>query len=217
MTFLKLSRLYVDINFFSHLYNIGGKIVRYNIAPVDNMFKKNSWNYKTKIILLILCFNQGKYHQNSQDTPATHQEIKSMLPETKKSNRIAIPNIFKLKSKTKSNEEPKSAYNRLSHHILIIVLGFYFIITTIPFSIVLAFTNQLTLKLNYHLPGQESYLNDETWILYGQFRDYVMLFKLFFISNHCVNFFFYLSFNRKFRKTLVKFLLKFKNIVLCLD
>jgi len=138
-------------------------------------------------------------------------------PKISKGISYTLQKFFKKNKKNNGAPKQKSNYNRLSHHITIIVLGFYFIITTIPFSIVLAFTNQLTLKLNYHLPDQESYLNDETWILYGGFRDYVMLFKLFFISNHCVNFFFYLSFNRKFRKTLVQFLLKFKNIVLCLD
>ena len=116
--------------------------------------------------------------------------------------------------KNSSLLQTKMSFNQLSHYITLIVLGFYFIITTIPFSIVLAFTNQLTLKLNYYLPDQESYLSDETWITYGQFRDLVMLFKLFFISNHCLNFLFYLTFNRLFRRTLVR-LLNLNNKSVC--
>lgn len=141
---------------------------------------------------------------------------------TDSSNHLNL-NYCSLKEKSKSllsininrekvnNMLSKISLNQLSHYITIIALGFYFIITTIPFSIMLALMNKLTLKLNYHLPDQESYLNDETWIKYGHYRDYVMLFKLFFISNHCLNFFFYLLFNRQFSSTLIGLLVNCKN------
>ena len=148
-------------------------------------------------------------------------ELKPMLPSQRSSHLsdfdgLGSKSVISINREKANNLFSKINNNQLSHYITIIVLGLYFIITTIPFSIVLAFTNQLTLKLNYHLPDQESYLNDETWILYGQFRDYVMLFKLFFISNHCVNFFFYLSFNRAFRSTLCELFVNLKNKMMCL-
>jgi hypothetical protein len=99
--------------------------------------------------------------------------------------------------------------NQISHYITIIALGFYFIVTTIPYGLLLSYQNNLTLKLNYHLPSKEDYLSDSLWTRYGTYREYVALSRLFFVSNHCLNFFFYFLFNRMFRDTLVNLLSTF--------
>ena len=91
--------------------------------------------------------------------------------------------------------------NQISHYITIVILGFYFILATIPYAITLSLQNNLTLKLNYHLESREAYLADPLWISYGQFREWASVFKLFFVSNHCINFFFYILFNPLFRST----------------
>jgi hypothetical protein len=95
----------------------------------------------------------------------------------------------------------KLSVNQISHYITIIILGFYFILSTIPYAITLSLQNNLTLKLNYYLPSQQAYLADPMWIKYGTYREWVIVFKLFFVSNHCLNFFFYSLFNPLFRAT----------------
>lgn len=89
--------------------------------------------------------------------------------------------------------------NQISHYITIIILGFYFILTTIPFAIVLSLQNDITLSLNYTLNSKQEYLNDSSWQSYAKLRDFVAFGRLFFISNHCFNFFLYFMFNRMFR------------------
>jgi hypothetical protein len=95
----------------------------------------------------------------------------------------------------------KVAVNQISHYFTIMMVGFYFIATTIPFGIMLSIQNNLTLKLNYRLKTRHDYLNDQTWISYGNTREWAFVTKLFFVSNHCFNFFLYLLFNDLFRDT----------------
>ena len=104
--------------------------------------------------------------------------------------------------------------NQISHYITIITVGFYFILSTIPYGIMLSFQNNLTLKLNYQLNSKEDYFNDPLWIRYGHFREMVIVGKLFFISNHCFNFILYFLFNRLFRLTFYHLLADLKNILL---
>ena len=92
--------------------------------------------------------------------------------------------------------------NQVSHYLTIIIVGFYFILSTIPYGIILTFQNNLTLNLNYVLDSRNDYLNDPLWIRFGIFREWVIIFRILFISNHCFNFFLYVLFNRVFRKTL---------------
>jgi hypothetical protein len=122
-------------------------------------------------------------------------------PETKKK----IANVNKKNVKNK-----KLKANQISHYITIIVLGFYFIMTTIPYVILLSIQNNLTLKLNYFLPKKEDYLNDPLWKYYGRLRDINSFGKLFFVSNHSINFFFYLIFNQSFRANFFDIFVKIK-------
>ena len=92
----------------------------------------------------------------------------------------------------------KISVNRISHYISIIVLGFYFILSTIPYGVMLSLQNNSTLKLNYFLEPNEIY-KDKQWVRFGLYRQLVACTKLFFISNHCLNFFVYILFNHMFR------------------
>lgn len=104
----------------------------------------------------------------------------------------------------------KIGMNQISHYTTIIMLGFFFILSTIPYAITLSLMNNHTLRLNYALASKEAYLNDPLWKQYGWLRDWVAVFKLFFTSNHCLNFFFYLTFNPLFRGTFLNiFVLSF--------
>ena len=104
----------------------------------------------------------------------------------------------------------KLNFNKITHYITIITVGFYFIISTTTFGIMLSIQNNLTLKLNYELNTKEDYFRDPLWIKYGHLRDWVIVGKLFFISNHCFNFILYFLFNRLFRLTFYDLLTKFK-------
>ena len=70
----------------------------------------------------------------------------------------------------------------------------------------MASLNNLTLKLNYFLASKEEYLSDPLWVKYGTYREFTALSKCFFVSNHCLNFFFYIVFNQMFRNTLLDLL-----------
>ena len=111
----------------------------------------------------------------------------------------------------KSNRNVKIKANKISQYITIIVLGFYFILTTIPYVILLSLQNNLTLKLNYFLNSKSDYLNDSLWIRFGTLRDINSFGKLFFVSNHCINFFCYMIFNTNFRDTLAQVIRNIKN------
>lgn len=123
---------------------------------------------------------------SSKSRPLRHRLIystnKTLIENEKKIQRISV--------------------NRISHYVTIIVLGFYFILSTIPYAVMLSLQNNATLKLNYFLDPNEIY-KDKLWLRYGLYRDLVALTKLFFISNHCLNFFVYLLFNRIFRHVFI--------------
>lgn len=120
--------------------------------------------------------------------------------ESDKADEQLLQSKVKLnKNDNKINANKKIKANQISHYITIIVLGFYFITTTIPYVILLSLQNNLTLKLNYHFLTKQDYLNDPLWIRYGTFRDINSFGKLFFVSNHSINFFFYCIFNQNFR------------------
>ena len=141
------------------------------------------------------------------------------------SNLIKKPAVSR--DTLQSKVAPKIRLNQLSHYITIITLGFYFIVTTIPFGIILSLQNNITLKLNYLHLDKEDYLNDPLWLQYGRMRDNSSLCKLFFISNHCINFFFYLFFNPMFRNTMFDIIISVKTFlksiwsklkfILCID
>ena len=105
-----------------------------------------------------------------------------------------------------SGKISKINVNQISHYVTIITLGFYFIVTTIPHGVLLTLSNNLTLKLNYFLASKEEYLSDPLWVKYGTYREFTALSKCFFVSNHCLNFFFYIVFNQMFRNTLLDLL-----------
>lgn len=83
----------------------------------------------------------------------------------------------------------KISVNQISHYITIVTLGFYLILSTIPFAILLSLQNNMTLKLNYKLETRSDYFTDEYWKNFGALRDWTAVAKLFFVSNHCFNFF----------------------------
>ena len=74
--------------------------------------------------------------------------------------------------------------------------------TLCHFVFILSFQNNLTLDLNYFLETKSDYLNNPVWKKFGIFREWVIIFRILFISNHVFNLFLYLLFNRLFRKTL---------------
>jgi len=105
-------------------------------------------------------------------------------------------------NESKNTQQKKLSVNQVSHYLTIIIVGFYFILSTIPYGIILTFQNSLTLNLNYFLETKSDYLSNQLWVRFGIFREWVIIFRILFISNHCFNFFLYLLFNRLFRKTL---------------
>ena len=104
----------------------------------------------------------------------------------------------------------KISVNQISHYITIIILGFYLIFSTIPYAILLSLQNNSTLYLNYELRTIDDYLRNYRWLNYGLYRECVVVAKLFFVSNHCFNFFLYFLFNRLFRLTLIQLFVKFR-------
>ena len=113
----------------------------------------------------------------------------------------------------KNTKTLKLSVNQVSHYLTIVIVGFYFILSTIPYGIILTFQNNLTLKLNYLLETKNDYLNDQLWIKYGFYRELVIVFRIFFMSNHCLNFFLYFLFNRLFRNSLFKIFRKAFNMI----
>ena len=108
-----------------------------------------------------------------------------------------------IRRNTKMNS--KLSFNQQSHYLTIVMVGFYFIMSTIPYSVILSLQNNLTLHLNYSLHGKNAYLKDPLWIKFGSLREWVAIFRVVFMSNHCFNFFLYLLFNRMFRKIVFDF------------
>ena len=131
-----------------------------------------------------------------QDFELTTRGVTQNLLDVPDENNVETK---KKKVNIKNVKNKKLKANQISHYVTIIVLGFYFIMTTIPYVILLSVQNNLTLKLNYYLMNGQDYLNDPLWIRYGRLRDINSFGKLFFVSNHSINFFFYLIFNQSFR------------------
>lgn len=123
-----------------------------------------------------------------------------------KTKNLDSKNYEKSKNQSLSSQiiGKRVSLNQISHYVTIVALGFYFIIATLPHGIILSMQNNLTLKLNYQLQRREDYLTDPLWVTFGKYRDYSALSKLLFVSNHCLNFFFYFVFNHMFRETLLK-------------
>jgi hypothetical protein len=114
----------------------------------------------------------------------------------------------------KASKRIKISVNQISHYVTIMVLGFYFILSTIPYGVLLSFQNNLTLKLDYYLSPAEIY-KDRYWINYGNFRQLVGCAKVFFTSNHSLNFFVYLVFNKVFRFSFFSLIYRFINLFKC--
>lgn len=114
--------------------------------------------------------------------------------------------ILKLTVKCQSKKSKRISVNQISHYVTIIILGFYFILSTIPYGVMLSFQNNVTLKLNYFLEKDEIF-RDPLWLRYGFYRQLAAITKVFFISNHCLNFFVYLLFNRVFRLTFIQIII----------
>ena len=127
-------------------------------------------------------------------------ELETSKSDNKKSNKDFCSKNLNFKQKQPQNS--KLSMNQVSHYLTIIIVGFYFILSTIPYGIVLSLQNNLTLKLNYSLETKNDYLNDASWRKFGIYREWVIVFRILFMSNHCFNLFLYLLFNRLFRKTM---------------
>lgn len=118
--------------------------------------------------------------------------------------------VTNLKYRILNLKNTKLSVNQISHYITIIILGFYFIVTTIPYGILLSIQNHFTIDLDNYLPTKADYINNSMWRMYGRTRDVAYIAKLLFITNHCFNFFLYLLFNRLFRLTIMQMLFNLK-------
>jgi hypothetical protein len=151
------------------------------------------------------------------------------IPNKKRSVRISLDPVSSYKSNDrqtsrfkhqfesidyKTSRKMKMSVNQISHYVTIIILGFYFILSTVPYGVLLTFQNNLTLKLNYYLDPDEIY-KDRYWVNYGNFRQLVACAKVFFTSNHSLNFFVYLLFNKAFRLSFFTLIYRFKNLFKC--
>ncbi len=134
------------------------------------------------------------------ETPEKSQDLTLPIRRATSFNSNGILISSSSSPSAAANKAGKLSVNQISHYVTIIILGFYFILSTIPYAIVLSFYNNLTTKLEYNLPNKTSYLSDSLWVKYGIYRDIVIVFRLLFSSNHSLNFFFYLMFNRLFRR-----------------
>jgi hypothetical protein len=147
------------------------------------------------------CCYYSKIRLNKKHQHHLSASLSEFNSASKKSSKSTLkPTIINNNSGFLNSKGAKLSVNQISHYITIIILGFYFILSTIPYAIILSVYNNLTTKLEYNLPTKERYINDSLWIKYGIYRDVVVIFRLFFNSNHSLNFFFYLLFNRLFRE-----------------
>jgi hypothetical protein len=151
--------------------------------------------------LPIQTFNKRKEQQLAQPGRSI---TNASLSRTARSFNGSMTSHTNTTIATTATTKGKLSVNQISHYVTIIILGFYFILSTIPYAITLSLQNNLTLRLNYHLPTQHAYLADPLWVAYGQYREWVIIFRLAFVSNHCLNFFFYMLFNPLFRATFVQ-------------
>lgn len=127
-------------------------------------------------------------------------------------NASQLSRMSTLKYRILNLKNTKLSVNQISHYITIIILGFYFIVTTIPYGILLSLQNHFTIDLNYNLKEADDYLNNILWRRYGQIKDVVAVAKLLFITNHCFNIFLYVLFNRLFRLTIIQIIYNLKKL-----
>ena len=110
-------------------------------------------------------------------------------------------------------EEPKKSklarVCECSHYLTVLMVGFFFLFSTVPYGIVVSLQNNLAFQLNYALGSMSEYLRDPAWIRFGHLRERAILFKVLFMSNHCFNLFIYLIFNRHFRNIICEYFPKF--------
>ena len=149
-------------------------------------------------------------NQNNQTIIQTSvkQDSKPFTSLFQKSANSMTSRISTQKTNSFNKNNAKINVNQISHYVTIIALGFYFILSTIPYGILLSYQNNLTLRLNYYLMEKNDYLTDPIWLKFGNFREFTVVAKMFFVSNHVINFFFYLLFNRMFRIILFELLQK---------
>ena len=166
-----------------------------NIIAQTALTQKNNGDIHTE---LVECLNH-KSNCNSSTKCKKKSTIRSTASETLRKN----------------TKKSKLSFNQQSHYLTIVMVGFYFILSTIPYSIVLGLQNNLTLQLNYGLRGKNEYLSDPLWIKFGRLREWVAIFRIIFMSNHCFNFFLYLLFNRLFRKIFFDMVKNFVKRIAC--
>jgi hypothetical protein len=206
MNFYVLFKIFKSNQIITDKFSVGRKYGKMFTVSKSKNSLKNAENELTRL-------NDNYYlTDENNNTICITTEMKSSVSM----NQIRRPSTFSLSltanniiemrkhssTSLKSIEQIKTTVNQISHYITIMIVGFYFIFSTIPFGIMLSFQNNLTLKLNYHLHTKQDYLNDPLWVSYGHLREWVFVTKLFFISNHCLNFFLYFFFNELFRQTL---------------
>ena len=135
---------------------------------------------------------------------------KSALGSTASKDRSSSMNVNTNLLITKNQKNSKLSLIQLTHCLSILFVGFIFILSTMPYGIALSKQNNITFSLNYALNNLGDYLTDSMWIKFGQLKEWVVFFKIFFILYHCFNFFVYLVFHRLFRKIICDFFKKFK-------
>jgi hypothetical protein len=210
------------------LYNTSNINKSKSNLVLSSKASNNKSNPTFKIETVNLISSQKEDEENKMNSSTSNNNLNA--------NKITTSSLFSQMTKSKSNSSIKSSsklpvsrgatpttnaaqadmnklsVNQLSHYITIIMVGFYFIFSTIPFGIMLSFQNNLTLRLDYNFQSKQEYLNDPLWTRYGLFREWVAVTKLFFVSNHCFNFFLYFLFNNLFRQTFYDlFVVKIKN------
>ena len=169
------------------------RILKSNVA-FSNRFTVNCGSFK-------LFKREQTTHKNNSEMHAElveclNRDLSISCTKVNKESTNSTANEMLRKNTKKS----KLSFNQQSHYLTIVMVGFYFILSTIPYNIILGMQNNLTLRLNYALHGKNEYLADPLWIRFGRLREWVAIFRILFISNHCFNFFLYLLFNRLFRK-----------------
>ena len=163
-------------------------ITHMNFYVIFKIFRTNS----TKITVHFKALRRSKdRHANTSSFPRTDEEF--VLMSSTQAAGVSLG---------KSKKTLHLGVNQYSHYLTIVIVGFYFILSTIPYGIVLSLQNNLTLQLKYDLATRDAYLNDHAWIAYGHLREWAILFRIFFMSNHCFNFFLYVLFNRLFRRNM---------------
>ena len=176
-----------SINLNSSKRNIRSSLVVHHNSlgdDVGNSLRKSTASNNNQTVMFVN--NSGSYKK---------APMRSYSKEMSSNNRLDR-NV----SMSRSRHNSRLSVNKLSHRFTIVLVGFYFMLSTLPYGVLLSLQNNLTFKLNYSLSSIADYLSDYLWIEFGQLRELVLIFKIFFIANHCFSFFVYLFFNRMFRQ-----------------